>query len=103
MVAVTPIWSDNKVHVILNSMKHKVEIYSTPTCAYCKLAKEFFKKNGIEYTEYDVAADIAKRQEMLDKTHQFGVPVIVIDGQVIVGFDKFKVNQLLADQLKAAA
>jgi len=75
--------------------QRQVSIYSTPTCAYCKMAKEHFAKNNIQYTEYDVAADIAKRQEMLDKSHQFGVPVIDIDGKIIVGFDKSRINELL--------
>lgn len=73
----------------------KVEIYTTPWCAYCKMAKEYFKKNSVEYTEYDVANDVTKRQEMLDKTHQMGVPVIIIDGKVVIGFDRGKINQLL--------
>lgn len=73
----------------------QVFIYSTPWCAYCKMAKEYFKKNGVEYTEYDVSSDVTKRQEMLDKTHQMGVPVITIDGKVIIGFDRGKINQLL--------
>ncbi len=73
----------------------KVEIYTTPYCAYCKMAKEYFTKNNIQYTEYDVAADVARRQEMLDKTHQFGVPVIIIDGKIVIGFDRPKINQLL--------
>lgn len=81
----------------------KVEIYTTPFCAYCKMAKEYFAKNNVQYTEYDVAADVKRRQEMLDKTHQFGVPVIVIDGQIVIGFDRPKINQLLAEGLKAAA
>ena len=75
--------------------QHQVTIYSTPSCAYCKLAKEYFAKNNVVYTEHDVAADIAKRQEMLDKSHQFGVPVIDIDDKFIVGFDKPKINELL--------
>lgn len=73
----------------------KVEIYTTPSCAYCKMAKEYFAKNNVTYTEYDVFRDITKRQEMLDRTHQFGVPVIVIDGKVVIGFDRSKINQLL--------
>ena len=73
----------------------KVEIYTTPSCAYCKMAKEYFQKKDISYVEYDVQADITKRQEMLDKTQQFGVPVILIDGQVVLGFDRSKINQLL--------
>lgn len=76
-------------------MSHSVEIYTTPFCAYCKMAKQYFADNSVAYTEYDVASDVQRRQEMLDRTHQFGVPVIVIDGKVIVGFDKLKVKQLL--------
>lgn len=74
---------------------NKVEIYTTPWCAYCKMAKEYFKKNNITYTEHDVADDSAKRQEMIDKTHQMGVPVIIIDGQIVIGFDRGKIDQLL--------
>jgi len=59
------------------------------------MAKEYFKKNNVAYTEYDVASDVAKRQEMLDKTHQMGVPVIVINGKIVIGFDRGKINQLL--------
>lgn len=73
----------------------KVEIYTTPSCAYCKMAKEYFAKNNVTYIEYDVFRDITKRQEMLDRTHQFGVPVIVIDGKIVIGFDRSKINQLL--------
>ena len=59
------------------------------------MAKEYFKQNNVAYNEFDVAADIGKRQEMLDKSHQFGVPVIDIDGKIIIGFDKPKIKQLL--------
>ena len=59
------------------------------------MAKEFFAKNNIQYNEYDVARDITRRQEMLDKSHQFGVPVIEIDGKIVIGFDKPKITQLL--------
>ena len=72
-----------------------VEIYTTPWCAYCKMAKEYFKKNNVAYTEHDVAEDPAKRQEMIDKTHQMGVPVIIIDGKIVIGFDRGKINELL--------
>lgn len=76
-------------------MAHSVEIYTTPFCAYCKLAKEWFKKSNISYNEYDVQADIQRRQEMLDKTRQFGVPVIIIDEKIVIGFDQPKIKQLL--------
>lgn len=65
-----------------------VIIYSTPTCHYCHLAKDFFIEKNIPYTEYDVAVDIKKRQEMVDKSGQMGVPVIDIDGKVTVGFNE---------------
>jgi glutaredoxin-like YruB-family protein len=74
----------------------KVEIYSTPTCTYCAHAKDYFKKNGVEYTEYNVAADTAKRSEMLEKSGQMGVPVIDIDGSIVVGYDEKIISELLA-------
>ena len=66
----------------------QVTIYSTPTCVYCRMAKEFFKKNNIQYTEHNVAEDDAAREEMVNKSHQLGVPVIDIDGEVHVGFNR---------------
>lgn len=75
----------------------KVEIYSTPTCTYCNHAKAFFKEKGIEYTEYNVAADASKRQEMVDKTGQLGVPVIIIGmHDPIIGFDQEEIEAVLA-------
>lgn len=66
----------------------KVTIYTTPTCPYCKQAKEFFKENNVKFTEIDVAADQSKAQEMIKKSGQMGVPVVEIDGEFIIGFDK---------------
>lgn len=74
---------------------NKIKIYTTPTCAYCKMAKEYFKSKGFDYEEYNVATDIAKQKEMIDKTGQFGVPVIDIDGKVVIGFDRAKINEYL--------
>lgn len=74
---------------------HKVAIYTTPVCHFCHQAKEFFKEHNISYTEYDVASDATKRQEMIDMTGQLGVPVIQIDNNLIVGFNKPTVMQLL--------
>lgn len=73
----------------------KVTIYSTPTCVYCKMAKDFFQKNNIAYEEHNVAVDQKAREEMFAKSHQMGVPVIDIDGQIIVGFDKKTLEDLL--------
>lgn len=72
-----------------------VTIYSTPTCVYCKMAKEFFKKNNIAYQEHDVAADMKAREEMVQKSDQLGVPVIDIDGKIIVGFDESELKGAL--------
>ena len=72
-----------------------VTIYTTPTCAYCKTAKEFFQANNIDYAEVDVAADRAEAQKMVEKSGQMGVPVLDIDGKIVVGFDKEKIDELL--------
>ncbi len=74
---------------------HTVAIYSTPSCHFCHMAKEYFKENNIAYTEYDVASDMEKRKEMIDMTKQMGVPVIHIDDSIIVGFNKPKIAELL--------
>ena len=63
---------------------------------YCNLAKTFFKANNIAYTEYDVAADKSKREEMVEKSGQLGVPVIDVAGQVVVGFDEKVLRELLS-------
>lgn len=73
----------------------KVIIYSTPACVYCRMAKEFFQKKGVEYTELNVAADEEARIEMVEKSHQLGVPVIDIDGEVHVGFDRIELERAL--------
>jgi len=72
-----------------------VTIYSTPSCVYCKMAKEFFKANKVAYEEKDVAVDEKAQQEMIDKSGQLGVPVIDIDGNIIVGYDKDALTVLL--------
>ncbi len=73
----------------------KVEMYSTPTCHYCNLAKDFFDENGIKYTVYNVSTDLAKRKEMMEKSGQMGVPVIVVDEEVIKGFDEDRLREIL--------
>lgn len=73
----------------------KVTIYTTPTCVYCKMTKTFFKENKVEYEEKDVSTDAAARDEMIQKSNQMGVPVIDIDGEFTVGFDKEKISKLL--------
>ena len=72
-----------------------IKIYTTPSCVYCKMAKEYFKKNNVEYEEFDVAQDAKAREEMIQKSHQMGVPVIDINGEIVVGFDREHLAQLL--------
>jgi len=72
-----------------------VKIYTTPPCVYCKMAKAYFKENSIEYKEVDVASDLKARQEMIEKSGTIGVPVIEIDGKIIVGFDRPRIAQAL--------
>ena len=72
-----------------------VTIYSTPSCHFCHMAKDYFKENNVEYTEHDVASDLDARKEMVEKSGQMGVPVIIIDGDLTVGFDKPKIAKAL--------
>ena len=72
-----------------------VVIYSTPTCGYCKRAKEYFKEKGVEYTEIDVSVDQEKAKEMVEKSGQMGVPVIEINGKMLVGFDPAAIDEAL--------
>ena len=74
----------------------KVVIYSTPTCPYCKKAKEYFSQKGISYVDYDVAKDRDKSKEMIQKSGQMGVPCIMIDDEIVVGFIQSKIDDLLA-------
>ncbi|MBI2644143.1 MAG: glutaredoxin family protein [Candidatus Wildermuthbacteria bacterium] len=73
----------------------KVTLYTTPTCVYCKAAKEFFREHSIAYEEKDVSQDVNAQHEMVEKAGVLAVPVIDVDGQVIVGFDKKKLAELL--------
>ena len=73
----------------------KVTIYSTPTCHYCSMAKDYFNENNIKYEAFDVASNMEKRKEMMEKSGQLGVPVIVIDNQVVVGFNRPRLAELL--------
>jgi len=80
---------------LVNKSMPKVKIYTTPTCPFCFLAKEYLKEKGIEFEEIDVSKNEAAAMEMIQKSGQMGVPVIEIDGQIVVGFDKEKIDELL--------
>jgi glutaredoxin-like YruB-family protein len=73
----------------------KITIYSTPTCHYCHIAKDFFNEKGIKYEEFNVSTDLAKRKEMMDKSGQMGVPVIEIGKDIVVGFNEEQISKLL--------
>lgn len=77
-------------------MAHKVIIYTTPACVYCKMTKEFFAKNGVAYEEKNVATDMQAREEMFDKSQQLGVPVISVDDDtIVIGFDQKNLEKAL--------
>jgi glutaredoxin-like YruB-family protein len=76
-------------------MDKTVTIYSTPTCHFCQMSKAFFKENNVAFTDYNVASDLEKRQEMISKSGQMGVPVIYVGNEMTIGFDKARLSQLL--------
>ena len=73
----------------------QVKVFSTPSCSYCVTLKEFLKANKIEFDEFDVAQDEKAREEMITRSKQMGVPVVEIDGEMVIGFDRAKISQLL--------
>ena len=76
-------------------MDKTVTIYSTPTCHFCQMTKDFLKEKGIAYSDFDVAHDLEKRQEMIQKSGQMGVPVIFVGDEMIIGFDKERLASTL--------
>lgn len=75
-----------------------ITIYTTTTCPYCVMAKEFFKEHKLTYTEKNVSDDIPAQQEMIQKSGQLGVPVIEVDGKIVVGFDRGALAKLTGVQ-----
>lgn len=74
---------------------HKIIIYSAPWCVYCKMVKQYLDEKKIEYTELDVSSDDKAKDEMIEKSGQLGIPVVDIDGKIIIGFDKPAINAAL--------
>ena len=72
-----------------------ITIYTTPSCSYCTVAKKYFRENGIQYREYNVASDVRRADEMMKKSGQMGVPVIDVNGKIIVGFNKPEIERAL--------
>jgi glutaredoxin 3 len=76
-------------------MANKIMVYSTPACPYCARLKQFLTENKVDFVNYDLSVDHEKVKEMFDKSGQMGVPVIDIDGQIIIGFDQGKIKSAL--------
>lgn len=89
-------WYDglHKVAVSMRCMANVV-IYTTPSCVYCRMAKAFFGEHNIQFTEKNVMTDVEAQEEMIRKSGQLGVPVIDVDGQIVIGFDKPRLSSLL--------
>lgn len=80
------------------SQTANITMYTTPTCAFCHMAKEYFKARGVEYEAKDVTTDPKAYNELLDKSQQLGVPVIDIDGTIIIGFDRPRIDVALREK-----
>lgn len=78
-----------------------ITVYSTPTCPYCKLVKEFLKEKNLAFTDVDVSADPESVKQMVKLSGQMGVPVIDVSGQVIVGWNKNALEEVINAQMKA--
>ncbi len=72
-----------------------ITVYSTPACPYCTMAKNFFKENNVSFRDVDVSKDMKMAQEMIRKSGQQGVPVIDFNGEIIIGFDRSRLNKLI--------
>ena len=75
-----------------------ITIYTTPTCGFCKMAKQYLESKNVDYDTKDITTDEESYKEVLDKSGQLGVPVIDIDGTVIVGFDRPKIDAVLREK-----
>jgi glutaredoxin 3 len=75
--------------------RHRVVMYTTPTCSYCRQAKAYLNQNRVRYTEIDVSRDQRASADMVRRTGQSAVPVILIDNRPIVGFDKRRIDRML--------
>ncbi len=76
-------------------MAHTVTVYSTPTCSWCHAVKDYLTSRQVSFADIDVSVDVAKAREMVTKSGQYGVPVLDIDGEIVVGFDRERIRSLL--------
>ncbi len=72
-----------------------VKVYSTPTCPYCKMVEQYLEENNVVFEKADVSTSQSAAQEMIAKSKQMGVPVVDIDGKIVIGFDRAKIKSLL--------
>jgi glutaredoxin-like YruB-family protein len=84
----------------MEDKKMEVKIYTSPTCQWCKKLKEWLKKNKVAFQEFDVSEEEEYRDELINKSNQMAVPVIDIDGKIIVGFDEKQLEELLGKKKK---
>jgi glutaredoxin-like YruB-family protein len=76
-------------------MEHNVTVYSTATCSWCQATKDHLRTHGISFEEVDVSANMERAREMVERSGQYGVPVIDIDGEIVIGFDRARIDALL--------
>jgi len=76
-------------------MPHEVTVYTTPTCSWCGALKDYLRTHNVPFDEVDVSADVARARELVEKSGQYGVPVTDIDGEMVVGFDRARIDALL--------
>jgi len=76
----------------------KVKVYSTPTCPYCVTLKEFLKSKEISFEDIDVSKDMEAQKDMVERSGQMGVPVVDVDGEMVIGFDRERISKLLSIQ-----
>ena len=76
-------------------MDKEVKVYTTPSCPWCQAVKQYLEERGIPYIEIDVSQDQQAALEMIHKSGQMGVPVVEIDGEIVIGFDKERLDNLL--------
>ena len=85
----------NKANKKKKKSSINVIVYSTPNCPYCRMSKQYLTQRGIKFVDYDVSVDVEKAREMIEKSGQMGVPVIDINGTIIIGFDKPRIDLML--------
>jgi len=76
-------------------MTQQITVYTTPTCTWCTAVKQYLEEKGLSYDEVDVSADVQRARELVERTGQYGVPVIDVDGEFVVGFDRARLEALL--------